>query len=81
MSVEQDLLDWIARALGPGAGALTTETALISTGRLHSLQILELIEFAEGRFDVKVVQADLHSENFETVIAIARLVRRYQKAS
>lgn len=80
MNVEQELVDWINRTTGTAEVELRADTSLIASGRLHSLQILELIEFAEGRFTIRLFDEDMHPDNFESVRALAQIVRRRMAA-
>ena len=76
MNVEQELIKWVRTTTGSTEPDLSAETSLIASGRLDSLQILELIEFAELRFDIRLIDEDMHPDNFESIGAVAELIRK-----
>ena len=75
MTLEQEIISFVSRATNGDAAELTEDTSLVASGRLQSLQILELIEFVEARFSIQLATEDMRPDHFETVGAVARLVR------
>ena len=53
-----------------------TQTNIIETGLLDSVEILYLVGFLEERFGIAVPVEEFVPENFASAIAIADLVRR-----
>lgn len=53
---------------------LTSEYPLIEKAVLDSMGIFEMIAFLEDSFGIRVEDDDLVPENFESVMAIERLV-------
>jgi acyl carrier protein len=74
MSVEEQVIEWVRAATGSTETDLSGDTSLIASGRLDSLQILELIEFAEERFEIRLIDEDMHPDNFESIGSVARLI-------
>lgn len=76
MNVEQDLIDWVAAAVPNRDVAIVANTSLIASGLLDSIQILNMIEFAEDRFGVRLAPEDMHPDNFESVAAVIAMLRK-----
>jgi acyl carrier protein len=55
---------------------LEIDDSLFELGLIDSLVVLKIIAFCEDRFEVKVPDAELMPENFETVRAMAAMVAR-----
>ena len=54
-----------------------TETSLIfKEGFLDSMGLIMLITFLEEKFEVKVTDADMVEENFESIISISEFVTK-----
>lgn len=62
-------------AFGDDVVTITDETPLYE-GIVDSLALINLVGFLEKRFGILIEDADLSSENFQTVAAIERLVHR-----
>lgn len=75
MNVEQSLIVWVRDAVSDGGSTINPDTSLIASGLLDSIQILLMIEFAEQQFGVRLAAEDMHPDNFETVAAVAALIR------
>lgn len=76
MNIEQELIAWVRAATRSTDDDLTADTSLIASGRLDSLQILELIEFAESHFHLRLLDEDMHPDNFESIGSVAQLIRQ-----
>ena len=78
-SVEDVVVEYIAKSKGlspeerPGG-----DESLLQTGLIDSLGMMDLIAFLESTFGVTLDDDDLVPTNFETVTAIASLVRDKQ---
>ena len=59
----------------------TDTTSLIGEGILDSLGVVELVEFVQTQFGVKVDQQEVTPANFDSVAKLAAFVRRKQAAS
>jgi acyl carrier protein len=59
----------------PALLPLTPETALVESGILDSLSLLQLVVFLEERFGITVGDADLLPENFATLNTICAYLR------
>ena len=62
-------------AFGDDVVTITDETPLYE-GIVDSLALINLVAFLEKEFGILIEDADLSSENFQTVTAITRLVQR-----
>lgn len=60
-----------ARARPPGTG-----DSLLDGGILHSLGILELVEFIEAEYDIVFADDEVAADVFETLETLADFVRR-----
>jgi acyl carrier protein len=57
---------------------LDPDLSLLEEGILDSLGLQQLITFLEQKFAISVDDADLMPENFESINAIAKLIKKYQ---
>lgn len=53
-----------------------SESELVDSGILDSLDIVSLVTELNGEFDVEITAGDLLPENFNSVAAICSLVKR-----
>lgn len=60
-----------ARARPPGV-----DDPLLDGGLLHSLGILELVEFIEAEFDIVFADDEVAADVFETIGSLSAFVRR-----
>ena len=56
------------------------DTGLISGGIVDSFSMVSLKRFLETKYDIRIPDADASPEAFDSVNAIAALVRRFQQA-
>jgi acyl carrier protein len=61
-----------------GLTEIEDDLSLIDEGIIDSLGILSLLTFIEKTYSLKISEADLVPENFETIIAISELIRSRQ---
>jgi len=52
------------------------DTPLLREGIIDSLGVVELVEFVQGQFAVKVEQQEVRPDNFDSVAKLASFVRR-----
>lgn len=77
-SIEQAIHDFLAGRpdLVTGAGGgLRRDQSLIAGGLIDSLAVLDIVAFLEERFAVQFDAEDLTGENFDSIAAMAALVR------
>jgi acyl carrier protein len=68
---------WLADRLGAGyASRLRPDGPLVSSGLLDSASVLELVLFLEQRFAIRIDDREVGIANFDTLAALAALVRR-----
>ena len=72
VQILQTLTTYFTKELG--AGDLTADSQLLSSGLLDSLAIVKLLSFVEDEFDVEIADADFDPENFETLSRITTLI-------
>lgn len=58
--------------LVPDPSRLTADTSLLDTGIVDSQGFLEVFAWIRDEFGVRVADADMGTENFETIGSIAR---------
>ena len=61
------------------AEGLDDDEALLQSGLIDSLGVLELVSYAEREFGVTLEPDDLMPENFASITALAALVERKQR--
>ena len=52
------------------------EASLLEEGVVDSMNVLELVTFVEGEFDLKVPQEDVVPDNFDSVRSLATYIGR-----
>ena len=76
MQIEEDLLHYIKNELSEEApDNLGVTDSLLDSGFLDSMSIVLLTEYIESHFQAQINVDDLTPENFETVAAIAAVIR------
>ena len=78
--METVISDFISQELvrDPALLPLTEETALVESGILDSMSLLQLVVFLEERFGITVGDADLLPENFASLNTICAYLRDRQ---
>ena len=81
-NIEQPIRDFIAtRLLYSNEGFTHADDAsLLREGIIDSLGVVELVEFLQGQFQLKVEQQDVRPDNFDSVAKMAAFVRRKRGA-
>jgi acyl carrier protein len=76
--VEQALLDYLrSRSLtGSEACTLNSETRLMESGLLDSLELMSLVSHVEQRYGFHLRDDEYAPENFETPRSVAAMIRR-----
>lgn len=80
MNIEMDIKNYITSELlrEQNAAALTDDDALISSGRVDSMGLLQILGFVQQRFGVDLMAVG-SPQDFDSVTALAAAVRRNQK--
>lgn len=75
---EQPILDYVAKAIAEAGitEEITPQTGLLEQGLLDSIGLVGLIQFLESEFELKIPEADLTSELFETPASIAGYIAK-----
>ena len=64
--------------MGKDAKTFAYDQSLIASGLIDSFAVVEILDFLEKRFDIVFDPEDLTGENFDSIAAIAGLVRKRQ---
>jgi len=76
IEIKKFLLDG---SVGSGQSDLDNGESLLERGIIDSVKMLELIEFIESNFKIKVDEDDLIPENFDTIDAIVAYIQNNKK--
>lgn len=76
MEIENPILQHVQNLVHDKNFRVERDTSLIAKGVLDSLDILDLIEFIESSFRIKLTGDDLNPDFFETVSTIVELVQK-----
>lgn len=78
--IEVAIRNFIATRLLYGNEGFThaDDTPLLREGIIDSLGIVELVEFVQTQFGLKVEQQEVRPDNFDSVAKLAAFVRRKQ---
>ena len=76
MQVEPQIRDFIAKnLLYSGEGfTYTDDASLLQEGIIDSLGVVELVEFVQSTFGVKVEQQEVVPANFDSVVKLAAFI-------
>ena len=76
--LQRELYEFIAGELASGQdlSAITADDDLIKRGIVDSLGVQQLVDLCETRYGVRVADADLVPENFQTLRQLADYVER-----
>lgn len=76
--IEPPIRDFIATNLLYSKDGFTyaDDASLLREGIIDSLGVVELVEFLQTRFGVKVEQSEVRPDNFDSVAKLAAFVRR-----
>jgi len=78
--IEASIRDFIATRLLYSKEGFTypDDASLLREGVVDSLGVVELVEFLQGHFGLKVEQQEVRPDNFDSVAKMAAFVRRKQ---
>ena len=80
MNIEQDIRKYITSELlrEQSTASLADDDALISSGRVDSMGLLQILGFVQQRFGVDLMAVG-SPQDFDSVAALAAAVRRNQR--
>jgi len=83
MSIEQQVREYILENLlfSSDNATLANDDSLLEKGIIDSTGVLELIFFLEQQFGIKVHDAELIPENFDSLNNIVQFVQKKQTAN
>jgi len=78
--MEERIINFIKEDLHNGRTdlELLPDEDLMASGLVESLSMMQLIQFVEETFDIKILPQDMTIDNFETVNAIAKYIKESQ---
>lgn len=78
IDVESEIRAFIAKSLATveDPDEIEVDTSLTRTGLLDSVAVVELVVFLETTYRIQIADADTTPENFDTIGALGRYVRR-----
>jgi acyl carrier protein len=79
MAIRDDLRTFIRDSFF--AEGFADEDSFLGTGIIDSLGVLQLVSFVETKFGLKVGDADLVPENFDSVARLAQFVESKKRAA
>jgi acyl carrier protein len=72
---EQAILEHISGVVAEAGGpAVTRDTRLLEAGLLDSISLVQLVQFLEARFGIRIPDEDVGPELFETPASVAAYV-------
>ena len=72
MNLEKNIRDFLSENFNIDVNS--NHEVLISTGKLDSMQVMDVALFIEQQGNIQLEQADMSIENFETVAAMVSLI-------
>ncbi len=83
MGIETDIREQLRTFIRESffADGFSDEDSFLGSGIIDSLGVLQVVAFVESRFGVKVGDADLVPENFDSVARLARFVEGKKRAA
>ena len=80
MELERELIDYIRSEIAYDRLESLEPDEQLLDGALDSTDVLRLVVHVESRYDLRIQDEELVPENFETVAALAALIRAKQAA-
>jgi acyl carrier protein len=82
-TLEPAIREFIAKSLLYSADgfAYGDDASLLREGIIDSLGVVELVEFVQNHFQIKVDQQEVVPDNFDSVASLAAFVRRKSAAT
>ncbi len=72
--MKEDIKEYILKDLLSGNEEISTNEDLLSSGIIDSLGAMQLINFIENRFDIKIPPEDMVIENFISIDAMGEYI-------
>lgn len=72
----ENIIELLNDDLNLGAGEVSNDTVLFSSGLLDSFSMITLVVALEKKFGIKVRATDLTLENFDNPVRIAEFLER-----
>jgi acyl carrier protein len=77
MSIEEQLTTYFRENF---AADVNSDTALIESGLIDSMGVMELVEYLERSFGIEMDMDDMTVDRFGTITAIKQLITEKQEA-
>ena len=68
---------YLDSAVGPVMNEISNDAPLLDDGVIDSFAVLDLMDFLEHQFEIKFEDEDVTQENFQSVVAITQLIKKY----
>jgi len=81
MALREDLLDFVETNLLRGEQTADPEESLIDRGIIDSIGLMQLMTFIEDKAKVRIPDHQVTPENFQSIVAMERLVESLRSAS
>ncbi|HWQ05161.1 MAG TPA: acyl carrier protein [Longilinea sp.] len=80
-SVENMVRDYIVQNIlfSSNGYPYQDDTSFLENGIIDSMNVLELVMFVEQKFGVKVEDAEIVPDNFDSIIKLSAFIRRKQE--
>jgi len=80
-SVEDMVRDYIVQNIlfSSNGYPYQDDTSFLENGIIDSMNVLELVMFVEQKFGVKVEDAEIVPDNFDSIIKLSAFIRRKQE--
>ena len=75
-TVQEKIKNYIVESSHANAEKIKSESLIFKEGFFDSMGFIMLITFLEEEFGIKTVDSDLIEENFESINAITRFIKR-----
>ena len=76
MDIKQKLIDFLYdESLRDEFNDLDPDDSLLELGIVDSVKMLDLIDFIENTFNIKIDEEDLYPENFDSLNAIEEYIQ------
>ncbi len=78
MQIEEQIREYVGRSFlyGDSSFSYADDASFLQEGIIDSLGVMELVEFVQQTFAVKVNQQDVTAAHFDSVSKLAAFVRR-----
>jgi acyl carrier protein len=79
-SIEETLRTYIAQNLLYSSNGFpySDQASFLENGIVDSMNVMEIVMFVEGKYDLKIQDSEILPDNFDSVSRLADFIRRKQ---